>query len=347
VNLETTRAALAQSLVVGFDASEAGERELALVGSQGLGGVILFRRNLADPLQVWELCYRLRRAAAEAGRPPLFVMVDQEGGTVARLHQPFTDGPDLAELGGAGPEALEAHGARLGAELAAAGFNWNLAPVVDVHAAPDGVMARRSLGSDPERVGELAAAYIAGQEAAGCLACAKHFPGLGRTTADTHRERPEVGLSRQELERVELVPFRAAAAAGVAGVMVSHAVFTSLDPDRPASLSPAVVRLLREELGFGGLVLSDDLEMGAIAHALDPAQAALQAYLAGCDLLLMCHTPALALEALDGLEWLARQGEIGPQRLQASRARIRAVKDRLPALPDDPSGLARVLGARA
>jgi beta-N-acetylhexosaminidase len=344
---ETVRAALAQSLVVGFDGREAGERELGLVGSQGLGGVILFRRNLAEPLQVWDLCYRLRRAAAEAGRQPLFVMVDQEGGTVARLHHPFTDGPDLSELGGAGPRALRDHGARLGSELVAAGFNWNLAPVVDVHAAAGGVMDRRSLGADPRRVAELAKAYIAGQQGAGCLACAKHFPGLGRTTADTHRERPTVRLSRGELERIELAPFRAAAAAGVAGIMVSHAVFTALDPDRPASLSPRVVGLLRKDLGFGGLVLTDDLEMGAIAHDLDPARAAVQAYLAGCDLLLMCHTPSRAVEALDALERLAAQGEIAPERIRASRERIRAVKDRLDHLPGDSSGLARVLGKKA
>jgi len=340
------RAALAQSFIVGIAGLEASERELALFGAHGLGGVILFARNLAGPLEVWELNYRLRRAAAEAERPPLMVMVDQEGGSVARLGPPFTHGPDLADLGGDSVEGLAAHGGRMGRELIAAGFNWDLAPVLDVHAHPAGVMARRSLGGDPERVARLGAAFIQGMQDAGCMACAKHFPGLGRTTADTHRERPTVDLSRDELEAMELVPFRAAVAAGVAGSMVCHAVFSALDPGRPASLSPAVVEgLLRGGLGYGGLVLTDDLEMGAIAHDMDPAQAAVEAYLAGCDLLLICHRPELALAALDRLEDMARAGEISPERVWAGWRRIMAVKQRLEPLPPDPGVMAGLLSA--
>ncbi len=346
--MPTTRAMLAQSLVVGLPGPVAGERELSLVGGEGLGGVILFGRNLESPAQIWELNYRLRRAAAEADRPTLFVMVDQEGGSVARLHEPFCDGPDLAELGGAGLGELKAHGGRLGRQLAAAGFNWNLAPVLDVHAMEGGVMARRSLGSDPRRVAEQGAALIAGQQEAGCLACAKHFPGLGRTTADTHHERPRVPLSRAELEAVELVPFRRAVAEGVAGIMVCHAVFEALDPERPASLSePVIGGLLRGELGYEGLVLSDDLEMGAVAAELDPAEAAVQAYLAGCDLVLVCHRPELALAALDRMVALAEAGDIPPERLWAGYERIKRVKEDLAPLPGDLGELAAALGFKS
>lgn len=206
MNRRAVRNSLAQSMVVGLPGLEAGPDELALAAEQGLGGVILFARNVESPAQVWQLNYDLRRAAANAERPPLWVMVDQEGGSVARLHAPFTDGPDLAELGGADDEALMAHGAKLGREALAAGFNWDLAPVMDVHAMEGGIMARRSLGADPALVGRLGAAFIRGMQEAGCLACAKHFPGLGRTTADTHKERPTVNLSRAELEAVELPP---------------------------------------------------------------------------------------------------------------------------------------------
>lgn len=309
-------------------------------GPTAWGGVILFARNIVSPVQVWEFNYRLRRAAAEAGRPPLFVMVDQEGGSVARLAAPFTHGPDLAQLGSGSRSQLRDHGRRMGEELAAAGFNWNLAPVLDVHATCGGVMARRSLGKEPERVAELGTAYIQGMQDAGCLACAKHFPGLGRTTADTHHQRPRVELSRDELKAMELRPFVAAAKAGVAGIMVCHAVFTALDPDHPASLSPLVIQgVLRQELGYTGCVLSDDLEMGALAADMQPAQAAVAAYLAGCDLLLICRRSSLALEALDQLCRLADAGQITEQRIEQSVARLRALKSGLSPLPPDLSRL--------
>jgi beta-N-acetylhexosaminidase len=346
--MPTARSILAQSIIIGLPGPAADDRNLRLMGSEGLGGVILFSRNIETPAQVWELNYRLRRAAVEAERPPLFVMVDQEGGSVARLHEPFCDGPDLADLGRYGKQELYDHGARMGRELKAAGFNWNLAPVLDVHAVADGIMVRRSLGSDPEKVAELGAAFIAGQQDSGCMACAKHFPGLGRTTADTHKERPRVALERSELEAVELTPFKRAAAEGVTGVMVCHAVFEALDPDHPASLSEAIIQgVLRTDCGFDGLVLSDDLEMGALAAEMKPDQAAVQAYLAGCDLVLVCHHAELALEALDRLVDMAEAGEISQERLWASYNRIQAIKNGLDALPNDLSELSTVLSKKA
>ncbi|ADK84177.1 glycoside hydrolase family 3 domain protein [Desulfarculus baarsii DSM 2075] len=325
--------AVAQSLVIGLEGLEASADELAMVAQGRVGGVILFARNVESPEQVWALNESLRRAAV--GLPPLFVMVDQEGGSVARLRAPFTDGPDMAALGAADAAALAAHGRRMGRELAAAGFNFNLAPVVDVHAVQGGVMARRSLGADPLKVGELAAAFIQGQQEAGCLACAKHFPGLGRTTADSHRHRPLVELSRDELDAVELPPFRRAIAADVAGVMVCHAVFTAVDADRPASLSPAVIEgLLRGEMGYQGLTLSDDLEMGALAaHGLAPAQAATQAYIAGCDLLLVCRRAEEALTAGREITDMIIDGRIQPAVAQAKLERVLRAKAGLRHLP--------------
>ncbi len=339
------RATLAQSLVVGLPGPEVEARDLELVAREGLGGVILFARNIQSPGQVWEMNQRLRRAAREAGRPTLLVMVDQEGGEVARLRQPFTCTPGARELGMSRDRALVAkQGRRLGCELVAAGFNWNLAPVLDVHGVDDGVMARRSLGPDPGWVAELGAAFIQALQDTGCLACAKHFPGLGRTTQDTHATRPRVDLSRKELAAMELVPFQRAARVGVAGVMVSHAVFSALDPDRPASLSAPVIQgLLRGELGFGGLVLSDDLEMGALAAEMEADQAAVEAYRAGCDLLLVCHRPRLALAALDRLEEMARRGDLEPARIQATARRLQRVKAGLPPLPPPRSRLQELL----
>ncbi len=346
--MPTARSILAQSIVVGLPGPVASDRELGLVGHEGLGGVILFSRNIESPAQVWEFNYRLRRAAAEADRPPLFVMVDQEGGSVARLHEPFCDGPDLADLGKASDQDLHDHGARIGRELKAAGFNWNLAPVLDVHDIAGGIMARRSLGADPQRVAQLGAAFIAGQQEAGCLACAKHFPGIGRTTTDTHKERPRVALSRSQLEAVEFEPFKRAAEEGVVGIMVCHAVFEALDADRPASLSETVIQeVLRKECGFSGLVLSDDLEMGALAAEMEPDQAAEQAYMAGCDIVLICHRADLALEALDHLVAMAEAGEIPQERLWATYNRIQSVKSRLDALPGDLGELTAALNKKS
>ena len=332
---QEVRSALAQSFVVGVPGPKAGPDELKLFGKHGLGGVIHFARNVEDPKQIWRLNYDLRLAAQKAGRPPLFVMVDQEGGSVARLKGDFTHRPDLAEMGETGDEAaLKRHGAAMGRELSAAGFNWNLAPVMDVHAIEHGVMARRSLGSTPEAVSRLGRAFIKGMQARGVLACAKHFPGLGRTTLDTHREKPVVNLDLDELRAMELLPFAAAMQGGVAGIMVCHAVFTALDAKNPASLSArAVDGFLRGEMGWGGAVLTDDLEMGAVAADLDPAAAAVKAYLAGCDLLLICHHPEMALEALDLLCGLAEQGEIPPERIARGHARLAALKRGLFALP--------------
>lgn len=346
MNRRAVKNSLAQSFVVGLPGLEAGEDELELVGGQGLGGVILFARNVESPAQVWQLNYDLRRAAAQAERPPLWVMVDQEGGSVARLKAPFTDGPDMVDLGDAGEDALFAHGAKLGREALAAGFNWDLAPVMDVHAMEGGIMARRSLGADPELVGRLGAAFIRGMQAAGCLACAKHFPGLGRTTADTHKERPTVGLSRAELEAVELPPFRAASRAGVAGVMICHAVYSALDPERPASLSPKVIQdLLRGDLGYEGLVISDDLEMGAVVGQMAPEDAAVEAYLAGSDVLLMCHRPELALAALERLTDMVMAGEVAPAMVAERARRIVQGKQALEFLPPDLSVLHAELAA--
>ncbi|MCA1906524.1 MAG: beta-N-acetylhexosaminidase [Desulfarculus sp.] len=342
MNRESLRQILAQSLVVGFDDPDQAEE---LVAVHGLGGVILFARNIDNPRQVWAQNVRLHRAARQAGHPPLLVMVDQEGGVVARLKAPFTDGPGLPELAQAGdPERLRAQGARMGAELLAAGFNWNLAPVLDVHAVEGGVQEQRSLGRDPERVAELGAAFIRGVQATGCLACAKHFPGLGRTTLDTHRDRPRVDLDLAALESLELIPFRRAIREGVAGVMVCHAVYERLDPDHPASLSAEVIQvLLRQRLGYGGLVLSDDLEMGAVLADLDPATAAVRAYLAGCDLLLVCRNWRFALTALDQLVDLALAGEIPPRRVEAGAWRIARVKAGLPPPPEELDPLLSLL----
>lgn len=326
------KAALAQSLIVGFEHPEPDALLERLITSLGIGGVILFSRNLGSPEDVWRLNNELQLMARKSGHEPLLVMVDQEGGSVARLKKPFTHEPDLCEMGNASEQDMFRHGRQMGRELVAAGFNWNLAPVMDVHANNDGVMARRSLGADPEQVARLAVAYAKGLMSAGCLACAKHFPGLGRTSLDTHKLGVMVELSRHELDSMELKPFAQAINAHIPGVLVSHATFKALDAAFPASLSKKTVTgLLREEMGFQGLILTDDLEMGAIG--LTPAQAACQAYLAGNDLLLICRQNQQAEPALELLLQAAMEKRFPPARVEQTWARIGQYKSGLPAQP--------------
>ncbi len=339
--MRTGRELLAQSLVVGFESHEPDQFIEELITRHGIGGVILFARNLASPEQVWQLNHNLQQMARLAHRPPLFIMVDQEGGSVARLRAPFTHQPDLCLLGAASPQTLFDHGLQMGTELVAAGFNWNLAPVMDVHGREDGIMARRSLGAAPELVGQLALAYSQGLKQAGCLACAKHFPGLGRTSLDTHKLGVMVEFGLAELEHMELIPFTMAIHAGIAGIMVSHATFRTLDPANPASCSPLVIDgLLRKSLGYQGLVLSDDLEMGAVG--MPPAQAALAAYQAGSDLLLICRQSHEALPALEMLCRHLQDGRISEGRLWLSHERIQKTRAQLPAM-GELSGLEKIL----
>ncbi len=336
---------IAQSFAVGLKGPSPEPEELELITQVGIGAVVVFSRNISSPLGIWEFNYGLRRAAAEAGKPPLMVMVDQEGGVVARLREPFTCAPGFDELGASASEQqMYEHGLKVGRELKAAGFTWNLAPVVDVHLHPDGVMARRSLGSDPHRVARLAAAYTRGLRAGGVMACAKHFPGLGRTTADTHHRPAVINAGLEELEQVELVPFRAVVDAGAEGVMVSHAIVPALDPDRPGSLCPQVTGWLRRELGGEVVVLSDDMEMAAATQGGSVAQAAVEAYLAGCDMVLVCSRAEEAVGAIDELTRMASEGSLPLGVIKDKWARILRLKSSLAPLPPPAQELMELLG---
>ncbi len=230
---------------------------------------------------------------------PLLTAVDQEGGRVARLGAPVLQLPPMAALASLDDLALtERCGALLGRQLAALGFSMNFAPVLDVNTNPKNpVIGDRAFGSDAARVIAQALAFARGLEApGGVLACGKHFPGHGDTDLDSHLALPRLSHDRERLERVELAPFRAAQGR-MAALMTAHVVFEQLAPGTPATLAPQVVkRLLREELGYDGLVMSDDLEMKAIADHYGPEKAACLAIEAGCDTLLVCSR----------LDWLAR-----------------------------------------
>jgi beta-N-acetylhexosaminidase len=313
-----------------------------------LGGVILFSRNIEAPEQVAEL-------AAEGeglGRTtPAWVSVDQEGGRVARLKEPFTRWPPMATLGRAGnaSEALAERFAKaLAEELLAVGITLDYAPVLDIHTNPKNpVIGDRALAERAEDVAKLGRVIIRALQGAGLAACGKHFPGHGDTSTDSHFELPLVEHEPDRLRAIEFEPFRAAIAEKVAFIMTAHVLVPSLDEARPASLSPEIVqKLLRDELKFEGVILSDDLEMKAISAKYDVPDAAVEAIRAGCDGLLICSGDIdLQGRTLEQLVRAVESGRIPPKRHDDAFARLRRAKQRF-LLGDRPGPGARIKALR-
>jgi beta-N-acetylhexosaminidase len=302
VSPATLRRRIGQLLIAGFNGHQLPVELKAIVREFGLGGVILFARNIADFEQVAELCAETSRLVPDL---PLWVSVDQEGGRVARLKKPFTEWPPMATLGRSGDVALAERFARaLASELKAVGITMDYAPVLDVHTNRDNpVIGDRSLADRAEEVARLGSAIIRVLQHEGIAACGKHFPGHGDTSTDSHHELPLVEHAIERLRGLELVPFRAAIDAGVATIMTAHVHMPALDDARPASLSSRIVTgVLREEMGYGGVILSDDLEMKAIANEYTVPDAAVMAIDAGCDGVLICSgdhdVQSTALESL-------------------------------------------------
>lgn len=289
MTLPSTEILAGQRLMVGFDGTDFDADLKSLIADLKVGGIILFSRNLQDPQQIQSLCRDCQEEAAGQGLPPLFVAIDQEGGQVARLKPPFTQFPGNPAMT-CEQDAIEF--ARVTAtELKQIGVNMDMAPVLDV-APPeiDSVMAGRAFGGDPRWVAGMGLAVINHLQRRGIMAVAKHFPGIGRTVLDSHRALPDLAIDAQTLSASDLIPFERAMAGDVAGVMLSHIRYTGIDPVWPASLSPAVCAgLLRRCMGWDGVVMTDDLDMGAIKPAYDIATAIHQILSADVDIALICH----------------------------------------------------------
>lgn len=308
-------------LIVGFTGLEPGDEIRFALRDLGAGGVILFTRNYESPEQVRDLVARLRELSP---RDRLWVCVDHEGGPVQRFREPFTVWPDMATLGRSGDVDLARRmGAAMAAELAAVGVDQNFAPVADVNTNPDNpVIGARAFSSDAGKAAEFAVAVIEGLQGGGVAACAKHFPGHGDTDVDSHLDLPVQGHDRARLDAVELVPFAAAALAGVASIMSAHIVWPALDPDRPATLSPVVLEALARALPYDGVIVSDDLEMSAIAKRYAFKEAAPLAVAAGCDALLVCKSVEAQESAYRGLFDAVRAGALPHKRIDASIRRL-------------------------
>ncbi len=349
MNAKTLSRSAGQLLVVGFDGTEPSKEVLALIRA-GLGGVILYRKNCIDAPQVLEMTNRLQEAARAADHAqPLLIAIDQEQGRVVRVTEGVTVFPAMGALARVGdPDVIRRVAEATSRELLAIGVNWNLAPVADVLSVPDCPVGDRSFGTDPAQVARSVAAFVQGAAAAGMRTCAKHFPGHGSTEKDSHVAAPRVRRRRAELEACDLVPFRAAIQAGVPAVMTAHITFPALDPKAPASLSGRVVRgLLRTQLGFSGVVVSDDLEMAGIAWNHPLESSGIKALRAGSDLLIVSR---MLLEArcipglLADLRLAVRERAVPTATIAAALARVRHFKTGL-TWRADPAAARAVLRA--
>lgn len=290
-------------------------------------GVILFRRNIASVEETHSLCSSIV-TAADAHSP--FISVDQEGGRVRRLHAPFIELPPMRILGEIDDAGLaERAGAIVASELRAVGFNLNFAPVLDLDSNPQNpVIGDRSFGADPDRVVRIGGAFTKGLQSSGVLACGKHFPGHGDTDLDSHFDLPIVRAPRHLLETREIAPFRVLSPS-LTTIMSAHVVYDALDPGVPATLSRRIATdLLRGELGFEGVLFSDDVEMRALADRYTVEDACVEAVRAGCDALLVCHSFDRQERALAALVREAEREASFRYRCAEAATRTKTARDR-------------------
>ncbi len=335
--------------MIGFEEMEVTPDLRAWLQDYRPGGIILFSRNLVDAKQIATLTNELQ---AIAGNIPLLIAIDQEGGRVSRLPSDFTIFPPAATVAQSGSTDLAYQAATVTAkELRSVGINMNMAPVLDIHTNPDNpIIGNRAFGTEPKQVSKMGAAIIAGLQDHQVLACGKHFPGHGDTSTDSHLELPSVHASRKRLEEIELQPFQYAIEHGLQAMMTAHVNYPELDPIYPATLSSTILSgLLREELGFSGVILSDDLEMRAILDHAHVGDAAVRSLQAGADMLLICKSRALATDTFQALNRAITDGKLDPTKIQASLDRIHAVKQQFvyPYYPIDLSTLSNIVGIPA
>jgi beta-N-acetylhexosaminidase len=340
-----------QLLWVGFAGTTVPRELVAQLSAGTYGASIVFKRNLSITaasggggdgavhqegqegcdLEALVALNRGLHLAAPDGTPAL-IAIDQEGGLVQRVRAPATVWPPMMahdEL--AAPldtETAEHVGRAIGDELRALGFDIDFAPVLDVHTNPaNPIIGDRAFGHDATTVTRRALAFARGLDAAGMLACGKHFPGHGDTDTDSHLALPRIDHDWARLERVELAPFKAAAAANLPMIMTAHVVFAALDAQRPATLSEQVITgLLRTRLGYRGVIVSDDLDMKAIAAHMGVDEAAVGAIRAGCDVILLCGNEDHQRLAVEGLTRAAEQDSELRRRIGESASRVRAMK---------------------
>jgi beta-N-acetylhexosaminidase len=322
------RQKIGQMFLVGCQGESLSRDERLLIEEYSFGGFILFQANCCAPRQILSLCRELWDSAADA---PPFIAIDQEGGRVHRLPQPFSHFPSAGRLGATrNPELAYKAGKATALELALAGVNLNFAPVLDVESNPrNPVIGDRAFGSEPNQVTAMSAAWTRGLRDGGIIPCGKHFPGHGDTDKDSHFDLPVVNKALDKLKAVELRPFVDACKNGIEALMTAHGMFPALDASFPATLSERIVTgLLRHQLGYNGVVFSDDMQMKAISAHYPPEDAAVLAAVAGVDVLLFCHELPRAIAAFESLCDQAAKDPALRARVETSTRRIGELKRR-------------------
>lgn len=296
-------------------------------------GVVLFSRNIEHPVQTAELTIGLQRYALHHGPQGLFIGVDQEGGRVRRLLEPFTSFPPALDLAAAEkPEQAVREFAQVTArEIRLVGFNLDFVPVLDVLRQSDNlessVIGDRAYGFDPHTVTRLGDVVTDVMRAGGVIPCCKHFPGHGGTVVDSHLELPVDDRSIEALEKSDLIPFRNAAAKKVEMLMTAHILYRSIDPLYPATISHRIISgILRQSMAYDGTTITDDLDMGAVTGRFSTEECALKAVEAGVDILLVCRSPEKALAARDEIVRAVKAGEVAESRIRESLHRVRSLK---------------------
>jgi beta-N-acetylhexosaminidase len=326
----TLKEKLGQLFVVGIAGQQLTPAEETFLVENNIGGVILMGRNAKSPEQVHQLCSSIQKLRHKTKqKTPFFISIDMEGGRVARLKEPFTQWPPLRKLGDIDSPSLAFHMAMsMGKELRAVGINLDFAPCVDVLTNPTNTaIGDRALSDNPETVAKMASALVRGYMKSEVMTCAKHFPGHGNTVVDSHEELPVEEADLERLQALELVPFRRAIRSRVDLIMMSHVLYKKLDPQYPATLSVQLTqKLLREELRFRGLIVTDDLDMKALSNNFPLEEIPVRAIEAGSDLLLYCNDPSVPPKALAALEKAVAEGRLSLTRIEDSFQRIAKAK---------------------
>jgi beta-N-acetylhexosaminidase len=334
---------LGQMIIAGVPGTLMDEETGRLITQYHVGGFILYKANLQTVDQTRALLNGLKESNRSAS-VPLFLSIDQEGGKVSRLPAPLIPLPSSREIAGGGSSSRAlAVGEAIGQQLQAFGFNVNYAPVLDIDSNPQNpVIGSRSFGSTAALVSSFGIREMEGLRASGIIPVVKHFPGHGDTSVDSHLELPVVNKTLRELQELELVPFAQAVKSQADAVMIAHILLPEIDPDHPATMSQAVIAgLLRGRMGFDGVVITDDMTMGAILNHYDLGQAAVQSVQAGSDIVLVAHSSANAIMVLDMLKQAVASGVLSEERIGESVYRILTLKERYN-LSDSPAGLVDV-----
>lgn len=319
-----------QLLVIGVEGTSFSSEMDNLIRNYHVGGVIIMGRNVATTNEILQLINGIKKAN-ELNKTPLFLSVDEEGGRVSRLPVGIPKLPTSAQIGKLNDESVSYRaGTYLAGVLNEFGYNMNFAPVLDVNSNPrNPVIGNRSFGSDPYQVAKLGISTMHGMMDNGIIPVVKHFPGHGDTVVDSHKALPKVETTLEALRNVELVPFQKAIEEGADAVMVAHILFPALDPDYPSSMSKAIITgLLRNEMKFEGVIITDDLTMGAIANDYTIPEAAVQSFIAGSDLLLVVRDYEVQLNTFNAFIKAIETGEITEERLNESIKRILTLKEK-------------------